>query len=185
MAYEPWQPGMILTEARLASISPTWQSWTPVWSTETGANLPSYGNATIECSYAVTAKVVLYQFHILFGNTTSFGAGGGTANWTFSAPVAAAASQIVCGHGEIARGSTTDIVSADFSNVAGTRMGIRMRLLTTTTFGVEMSAGNVSGYDIDAGAGLIDESTPAWGSGSNPDWVSGSYIRASGFYQAA
>jgi hypothetical protein len=185
MGVTPWQAGQRITADRLNQITPRWSSWTPTWSTEDGTNTPSYGNASINCTYCQTGDVVMYQFEVFFGSTTSFGAGSGTANWTFSAPVTASATQIICGYGEIQRGSTANIVSADFSNTSGTRMGIRMRLLSTTTFAVEMSSGAISGYDIDSGAGLIDESTPAWGSAANADWTSGSYIRSFGFYRAA
>lgn len=185
MGMTPWQAGQRITAARLNQITPRWQSWTPTWSTEDGTNAPSYGNASVECFYTQTADVVMYQFAITFGTTTSFGAGSGTANWTFTAPVTAASSQIICGYGEIQRGTNAGSASAGYSGAAGTRMGVRFRLLTTGTFGVEMSTGNISAVDVDTGAGLIDESTPAWGDTGQPDWTSNSTIRAFGIYRAA
>ena len=187
MAYEPWQPGMRITALRLASISPTWQDWTPAWTTNTGANSPSLGNGTTACSYCQSGNIVFYHFEVVFGTTTSFGGGGTGDNWRFSAPVPAATTQIICGYGEIQRGNTDAIGGSGlFSNTAGTRMGVRMRLTTASTFEVEMASGNISGVDIDAAAGLIDASTPAWGATApDPDWTPGSYIRAFGFYRSA
>ena len=64
MPYEPWQPGMNLTAGRLRSISPTWQDWTPVWTTSTGVNTPSFGNAALACRYALSATSCWGTFEV-------------------------------------------------------------------------------------------------------------------------
>lgn len=164
MAFEVWQPGMILTEERLASISPTWQDWTPVWTTSTGANTPSFGNATITARYAVAARTVFWRLEIAFGSTTNFGGGGGSDNWRFSAPVTAAATQLIAGFGE---GQDTS---------ATLRVPLRPRLTTTTTIEIETSGGATDGAATSVG--LIDSATPF-------TWANGDFIRAFGTYEAA
>ncbi|MFJ6061592.1 hypothetical protein ACIQHU_00985 [Streptomyces tendae] len=164
MAYEPWQPGMIITAGRLASISPTWQDWTPAWTTS-GASTPSFGNATVSARWAQSALTVYYRIDIVFGSTTNFG--GGTDNWRLSAPVTAAGTSGICGTGEIQN-----------TAAASSRQPIRVRLTTTTTFEFEMSGGNIAATSTSAGAGLIDAATPG-------AWVSGSSLRLWGTYEAA
>lgn len=165
MAYEPWQPGLIITANRLLSISPTWQDWTPTWSTSTGAATPSFGNATVTARYAVAARTVFWRLEIAFGSTTNFGAGAsGSDNWQFSVPVTAAATQLVAGQGEA---QDTD---------ASLRVPLRARLLSTTQIGLETTGGGTDGAA--SGTGLIDAVTPF-------TWANGDFIRAWGTYEAA
>lgn len=165
MPYEPWQPGMIISKSRLASISPTWQDWTPVWTTS-GASTPSFGNASISARWAQSALTVFFRVDIAFGSTTTFGSG--TDNWRISTPVPAASTIGGCGDGEIQNTSSP-----------GSRQPIRVRLTTTETFEFEMSGGNIFGADTSSGAGLIDASTPgAWTAGN-------SSLRFWGTYEAA
>ncbi|MEU0332238.1 hypothetical protein [Streptomyces sp. NPDC006193] len=168
MAYEPWQPGMIITAGRLLSISPTWQDWTPVWTTSTGANLPAFNNATVTARYAQSALTVYYRMEIVFGTTTAFGGGGASDNWRFSMPVPAAATSGIVGQGE-----AHDVSVAN----TGGRLGIRPRLTSTTTIELEVSTGRVDAVAVTAG-GLIDAVTP-W------TWASGDVIRVWGNYEAA
>lgn len=164
MAYEPWQPGMLITANRLLAISPTWQDWVPAWSTSTGSNLPSFGDATVTARYAVSALTVYWRLEIAFGTTTNFGGGGGSDNWQFSAPVTAAAAQLVAGSGEA---QDTD---------ATLRVPLRARLLSTTRIGFETSGGATDGASTSSG--LIDSVTPF-------TWASGDFVRAWGTYEAA
>jgi len=173
VAYEPWRPGMRMTANRLLSISPTWQDWTPAWTTSSGNNLPAFGNATVDCKYAQAALTVWWEMEITFGSSTTFGGGTGSDNWRFSAPVTSAETQLMAGYGEI-QGSG-----------GGERFPVRVRLTTTGTFEIELSGGaynNISG----ASSGLIDAVTP-FGAGSTGStaWASGFAIRAQGHYQAA
>jgi hypothetical protein len=168
MPFEPFLPGMILNQARMASISPTWQDWTPVWTTSTGANTPSLGNATVTARYAQSALTVFFRMSIIFGSTTSFGGGGTGDNWRFSTPVTAAAIS-----DEVGGGEAHDVSVA---NTAG-RMGIRPRLTTTGTFELEASAGRVDAVAVTSG-GLMDAVSP-W------TWASGDIVRIWGQYEAA
>ncbi|GHA95608.1 hypothetical protein GCM10010330_57230 [Streptomyces tendae] len=171
MPFEPWQPGMTVTASRLASISPTWQDWTPVWTTS-GASTPSFGNAAITARWAQSALTIHYQVDIVFGSTTTFGSG--TDNWRLSTPVPAAATSNGCGSGEISRSGAP----SGYGSGAGTRQPIRIRLTTTQTFEFEMSGGNINAISTVSGAGLIDASTP-W------SWDNGSSLRFWGSYEAA
>lgn len=168
MPYEPWQPGMRITANRLLSISPTWQDWTPVWTTSTGANTPSFGNATITARYAQSALTVFWKLEITFGTTTNFGGGGAGDNWRMTTPVAAAAITQICGSGE-----------AQDTSVAGSlgRLGVRVRLTTASTFEFEVSAGRPDSVAVTSG-GLIDAVSP-W------TWANTDALRAWGTYEAA
>jgi hypothetical protein len=173
MAFEVWQPGMIMTEERLASISPTWQDWTPVWTTATGNNTPSVGNATITARYAVAARTVYWRLEIAFGSTTNFGGGTAADNWRFSLPVTAAATQLIAGYGEAQDTATGGTPSS-------LRIPLRPRLTTTTTLELETSGaatGFAGGYAATS-VGLIDSATPF-------TWANGDFVRAFGNYEAA
>lgn len=165
MAYEPWQPGMIITAARLASISPTWQPWVPTWTTSTGLHLPTLGNATVNCAYAQSARTVFWRFDIAFGSTTNFGVGADASdNWLFSLPVPAASVVQAIGF--------LDLHASGSARAIG-----RARLLTTTDFQIEIASGQPSGAAI-TNTGLADSLSP-W------TWVSGNAIRGQGQYEAA
>lgn len=168
MAYEPWQPGMRMTANRLLSISPTWSDWVPTWTTSTGSNTPSFGNATITARYAQSALTVYWRIDVVFGSTTNFGAAPTSGdNWRFALPVTAAATALMVGYGEI----------ADSSAGIASRMGIRPRLTTTSVFELEMSSGRIDGGAV-ANVGIIDSVSP-W------VWASGDTLRAFGEYEAA
>ncbi|AMW11605.1 hypothetical protein A4E84_20170 [Streptomyces qaidamensis] len=158
---------MRLTAGRLRSISPTWSDWVPVWTTSTGVNTPSFGNAAVIARFAQSALTVYWRMEITFGATTNFGGGGASDNWRFSLPVNAAATSLIAGYGEI----------SDSSAGLGSRMGVRSRLTTATTMEIEMAAGRIDSAAA-AGVGLIDAASP-WA------WASGDTIRVFGEYEAA
>ncbi|PWJ07913.1 hypothetical protein DKG34_10940 [Streptomyces sp. NWU49] len=165
---------MRVTALRLASISPTWQDWTPVWTTSTGAGAPSFGDASVTARWAQAARTVFWRLEITFGATTNFGGGGSADNWRMTAPVTAAGTALVCGQGEIQAGNTP----SGYPNVAGTRQGLRVRLTTATHLEFEMSTGNIGSINSSSGAGLIDAVTP-W------PWTAGAALRAWGQYESA
>ncbi|MFI9339959.1 hypothetical protein ACIG0D_01585 [Streptomyces sp. NPDC052773] len=168
MPYEPWQPGLRITANRLLSISPTWSDWTPVWTTSTGNNTPSFGNAVITARWAQSATTVFYALNVQFGTTTNFGAApGGGDNWRISLPVTASATSLIAGWGEI----------TDSSVGSGSRMAVRVRLSTTTVMEYEMASSRIDGAAI-SGLGIIDSVSP-W------TWASGDTLRVWGQYEAA
>ncbi|WP_432158992.1 hypothetical protein [Streptomyces sp. bgisy153] len=164
MTYEPWLAGMWITGGRLRSISPTWTAWTPTWSTSTGSNTPSYGNATLNCAYAVSATTVFWRMDIIFGSTTNFGGGAGSDNWQFSLPVTAASTFASIGHLELTLSG-------------GGRIYARGRALSTSQMGLEIATGRVDATAVTSN-GLVDAVSP-W------TWASGHTIRGTGQYEAA
>ncbi|GAA3956621.1 hypothetical protein GCM10022384_07200 [Streptomyces marokkonensis] len=162
MAYEPWQPGMILTADRMASISPTWRAWTPSWTTSSGAHLPSFGDASIDCAYAESAGTVFWRMEIIFGATTNFGGGGGGDNWLFSLPVSASGLPSCIGFFEL--NASVDV-----------RVVARGRCVTTGDVALEISSGKVDGSAVTTG-GIADAVSP-WA------WAADHSIRGSGQYQ--
>lgn len=167
MPYEPWQPGMKITANRLLSISPTWQDWTPVWTTSTGSNTPAFVNAVVVARYAVAATTVYFNLNITFGSSTTFGGGTSSDNWRFSLPVTAASLTLMIGYGEL----------ADSSAGISSRMGARPRLEVTTAMSIEMASARIDAAAV-SGAGLIDAVSP-W------TWANGDTIRVFGEYEAA
>jgi len=64
-----------------------WGTYTPTWTTQTGLNSPSLGNATVNCRYYRVGRMVTVHFNIVFGSTTNFGAAPTASdNWQFSLP---------------------------------------------------------------------------------------------------
>lgn len=168
MAYEPWQPGMRITATRLRSISPTWGDWVPTWTTSTGANTPSLGNAVVSARYAQSALTVFFELVITFGMTTNFGAAPTSGdNWRFSLPVASASTPSMVGYGEI----------SDSSAGIASRMGVRPRLTTTTVMEIEMASGRIDAGAV-ANVGIVDSVSP-W------TWASNDVLRLFGEYEAA
>ncbi|WP_193512265.1 hypothetical protein [Streptomyces griseoloalbus] len=164
---------MIITANRLLSISPTWQDWTPVWTTSTGVNTPSFGDASVTARWAQAARTVWFRLEIGFGAATNFGGGGSADNWRFSLPVTAAATQLIAGHAEAQDSATGGTPSS-------VRVPLRARLTSTGTLELETTGGSTGfagGYAATS-VGLIDAVTP-W------TWASGDAIRVSGQYEAA
>lgn len=179
MAYEPWQPGMNITVDRLLSISPTWQDWTPTWTTTTGLATPAFGNAALTCRYAVSARTCWGHFNVVFGSTTNFGTTPTNGdNWQFSLPVAGASVQEAIGYGTITKTTSK-------------RHVVRFRMLTATQFGLEIDSGAPDGLDTTAdgatggGKGLADSMSP-WSSGSaGTTWATGYAVRGTFCYETA
>lgn len=161
MPFVPWQPGNRITSARLNSISPIWTAWTPTWSTTSGSNIPTIGNGTYDCEYTQTADLVVARFEVVFGSTTTFGS---TDNWTFSLPVAAAATVTMVG-----------VASLLQSNPI--RSHARCRLNSPTVMMFEIDTGRPDATAISS-LGIADASAP-W------TWASGNAIRATLTYHAA
>ncbi|WP_435270934.1 hypothetical protein [Streptomyces sp. 1222.5] len=141
-------------------------TWTPTWSTTSGAHLPSFGNATIACYYAKVGRMVFFNFDITFGSTTNFGSGAtGSDNWTFSVPVTAARAGTACGMAVYRVGSSSSTMGH-----------IQIGSSDTTTFQLYLDAGN-PGATATANIGVVDAITPV-------TWASGDRIVATGFYEA-
>jgi hypothetical protein len=173
MAVTTWNAGARITAARLNEMLPVWSAWTPSWTTSTGSNTPSFGNATVDCKYAQTGDVVLYEMEITFGSTTSFGGGTTADNWRFSIPVTASEAVLIAGMGEIQGSSASE------------RYPVRARLTTTTTMEIEL-VGRAFNNETPNSNGLIDAATPFGASNSvSTAWASGFIIRMHGHYQAA
>ena len=66
-----------------------WSSWVPTWTTSSGSNLPSLGNATVDCRATKDGRKVDVKFEITFGIGTNFGTAPTTGdNWVFGLPPA-------------------------------------------------------------------------------------------------
>jgi hypothetical protein len=169
---------MRLTATRLASISPTWQDWTPIWSTSTGVGAPSFGDAALSCRYAVSARTCWGKFEVIFGTTTNFGTGGAGDNWRFTVPVPAAAAHQVIGFAELNKSTTK-------------RHMARMRMTTVDHFELELDTGAPDGLDTTAdgatggGKGLIDAMSPWSSAAAGTTWASGYSIRGVFQYETA
>lgn len=160
-----WQPGMRITAARLNAVSPQYQPWTPVWTTSTGVNVPSFGNATLDCSYALTGGLVVANFNVAFGSTTTFTGATDSDNWRFSLPVpTSAAGANVVGSFELAGSNANRIFSL-------------ARGASADAFELYISSGPPDGTAI-AKTGLVDALSP-W------TWESGDSIKGTLQYPAA
>ncbi|MEU1177219.1 hypothetical protein ABZ464_06145 [Streptomyces sp. NPDC005820] len=147
-------------------VLPAWQSWTPAWTTSTGAAAPAFGNATVSCRYVKFGTTVHLNFSITFGSTTVFGSGATTSdNWRFSLPVAAAATRPSIGFAELAAGD------------AANRATARVYLSTTTAFELILASGRPTATAFTATGGL-DSLTP-W------TWASGHTVVGTATYEAA
>jgi hypothetical protein len=130
-----------------------------VWTTATGLNTPSLGNATVNYWYKVISGTLFVSLGIDFGSTTNFGAAPTTNdNWQFSLPAGLTASvpwranRMQTGNGR-ANGSETSpfIVRMDASG---------------GNFIFDTSGGNQSGTAL-THSGLIDSLTPfLWTAGA-------------------
>lgn len=165
MAVSPWLAGQRITADRLNDMLPTWTAWTPAWTTSSGNNTPSFGNATVDCKYAQTGDLVVFEMEITFGSTTNFGAAPVSGdNWRFSLPVTASETQLICGFGDIQSAVTS-------------RWPVRARLTTTTAMEIPLS-GRSSDNVAPANSNIIDSVTPF-------TWASGHILTMNGHYQAA
>ena len=168
MAVAAWRAGERITAGRLNEITAIWAAWTPTWTTSTGANTPSFGNAAITAMYSRTGNNVAFRMEITFGTTTSFGGGGVNDNWRFSLPVTANDLALVAGYGELQDTSAGSSLG---------RVGARVRLTTVTTLELEVGTGRPDAVAI-TNSGLVDAVSP-W------TWANTDTIRVFGQYQAA
>lgn len=164
MAYTQWAAGMRITAARLAAMTPKFGDWVPTWTTSTGLNTPSYGNATIECRYAQTGDLVVAEFRMTFGSTTNFGGGGTGDNWRWTLPVTAASVQNAIGFAELNQSANQAWVG-------------KITMASTTTFGINQTSGSPDGA-ASAGTGSIDAVSPG-------TWANGDTIAGIMLYEAA
>src|SRR6478609_7298629 len=150
MSAAPWLGGQRVTAERLSEMLNKYSNWTPTWGTVAGA-APSYGNATVDCRYAVSGDLVTAYYVINFGSTSTYGAGD---NWTFTLPVPAAAAVFIAGSGWAQQDTFV-------------RLEATPRMLDTTKWQIETTSGRVDGNNITGGSGLIDALSPwTWASGN-------------------
>jgi len=129
-----------------------WTFYTPTWSTQSGANTPALGDATVSCKYQKLGRKVEVKFEITFGAGTNFGAAPATGdNWQFSLPVTASDSGSSIGFLEMRQTNDT------------TCMG-RAKLYSTTGFRISIASGLTNGAAI-ANTGDVDSISPfTWAS---------------------
>lgn len=153
MAVTAWAAGAPITAGRLAQMLPQYTDWTPTWTTVTGLNTPSFGNAVLACGYAQAGDFCTGILAITFGSSTNFGAAPTTAdNWRFTLPVAA-------------QGLDQAIGFVELSTAVGERTMGRLRIDTTTTMVIEISSGRVDGAGV-TNNGVVDSLSPqTWGNG--------------------
>lgn len=149
MSIVDWRPGDTITAGRLRSISPIVQPWTPTWTTSTGSALPDFGDASLDCKFAVAGGLCFGQLVITFGSTTDFGTSPtGSDNWEFTPPVPAVTGTAV-GYGEI----------RDASAGLDSRISCRLWVAGTGNLRGDISSGRVDGTAA-GGVGTIDSVTP-------------------------
>jgi hypothetical protein len=145
-----------------------WSTYSPTWTTSSGSNTPSYGNATITASYTKIGRTVIVKFDIVFGTTTNFGGGGTGDNWRFSLPVTAAATTVCAGFAEINDNSSLGAVAV-----------CRINFPTTSTFQLNTSSGRADAVAMSSpNWGIVDAVTP-W------TWATSDAVRGSFSYEAA
>lgn len=132
-----------------------WTAYTPTWTTSTGLNLPSFGNAIIDCAWTRFGRTIVVRFRVVFGSTTNFGAAPTTGdNWRFGLPVTASGLHQVAGFVELNASAAARAIS-------------RARFTTTGAFEMEIDAGRVDSVAI-TNTGLVDSLSPwTWASGDS------------------
>jgi len=76
-------PGLGIDWNSNTSPGTSWTSYTPTWSSDSGA--PSIGNGNIGGRYKQIGKTVFFNFKLTYGSTTT----GGSGAWMFGLPVTA------------------------------------------------------------------------------------------------
>jgi hypothetical protein len=144
-----------------------WTPFTPVWTTSSGNNSPSFGNAALNCDWTRAGRAITVRYDMPFGSSTNLGAAPGTAdNWRFSVPVPASTITQMAGWAEVSYNGTT-----------AARTVCRARLTTTTTMELEVSSGAVNAA-VPLNTGIVDALTPN-------TWTTAGQIRAMITYDAA
>lgn len=141
-------------------------TWTPTWTTSTGAHTPTFGNADVEGSYSKIGRLLFFNLLIVFGSTTNFGSGTNADNWLFSIPNGLTAASLfansvaMCGAGRAAQ-----------SNLGTVPVTVRVEP-SGTKFSLDMAGGRVDGASP-PNTGNLDSVTP-W------NWASGNILTFSG-----
>ena len=116
--------GEVLTAATMNSIGAAWETFTPTW---TGSSTnPVIGNGTLVGKYLRIQKLVIAQYAIVAGSTTTFGSGV----YEFSYPITPLAFQyayVAIGGGYILDSSAANAytVAANPRNGSTTKFGLR------------------------------------------------------------
>jgi hypothetical protein len=139
-----------------------WTSYTPTWTTQTGSNTPSFGNAVVDCKWNKFGRMVVVRFSITFGSTTNFGAAPtGSDNWQFSIPVTAA-------------GTTDEGLGFMEMYQSATANGLaRVKLYSNSGIRLGVSIGSTANIGAD-----VDSTQPF-------TWASGNTLRGTFIYESA
>lgn len=135
-------------------------TWSPVWSTSTGAHLPSYGNAVKHGGYIKIGRMLFFSFAVTFGSSTAFGTGATSADsWTFSLPGTLVASDLFAGttmNCGIGKAGQTNATTAPLSvRVDGSGANFLLDVIGGAPNGVALPA-----------SGVVSSVTPsAWANG--------------------
>lgn len=147
MSVSNWNAGDLVSAEHLAAMLPKMYDWTPDWTSSSGANTPSYGNAVIDCRYSRSGDLVVAHFDITFGSTTNFNSGTASDNFVFSLPVPG--KEVTQAIGELVVGTSA----------GGARLTCRARMFDANS--VEME---ITNNRLDSGAitnfGLVDRISP-------------------------
>jgi hypothetical protein len=147
MSATNWTGGNLASAEHLAQMLPKMYDWTPDWSTTSGANTPSYGNAVIDCRYSKSGDLVVAHFDITFGSTTNFNSGTASDNFIFSLPVAA--KEVTQAVGDLIVGTSA----------GGARVVCRARLFDENNVELEIANNRLDSGAI-ANTGLVDRVSP-------------------------
>jgi len=145
--------------------SGAWTSWTPTWTTSSGSNTPSFGNAVVSCAYTKIGRTVFYRMSITFGTTTNFGAAPTTGdNWWFSLPFTAAVNGAPIGTWSGRPASSTSVRGSLTAASSGTVMQLN----------IDTGAPNAVAI---TNVGVADSLSPF-------TWANTNVFSATGFYEA-
>jgi len=116
--------GQVLTAATMNQIGAAWETFTPTWTA--AITNPVIGNGTIKGRYAQIQKVVIAQYWITTGSTTTYGNG----KYFLSLPITAATtldSYPAIGNGYImdASAASSHVVASHVDNSSTTRFGLK------------------------------------------------------------
>lgn len=149
----------------------TWSFWTPTWGTTSGGATPSYGNANVVGRYAIFGKTMHYTLLITFGNTTNFGGGGTTDNWTFTMPPGQNISS------SAVTNTQTVLGTGRLTQSAANTCPLIVRANNATSFIIDTAGGKQDGNAL-TNSGTIDAVTP-W------TWTNGDTIQITGTLELA
>jgi len=140
-------------------------TYTPTWTTTTGAHTPSLGNATVSGTFSKVGRMTYFQLTIRFGSTTNFGSSVTTGdNWAFGLPVQAARSSDVIGWFACRPASSNSSMGHLSVDTDTTRMVLNLNTGQPNAAGV-------------TNAGVVDSLTPF-------TWAANDILVMSGFYEA-